>query len=367
MANYIAAAFGAGVTIIVFLLAFDYYGHMAAADYQSRKEAAQQHSISNDIPALLRVSPPVQHEASVESGYLATVGPLLGTFGDFFGGVLNPILTFGTLLGLAITIMMQRAQLIDAQKNTKDSAAVSNIQTFETTFFNLLTLHTATVGDLRFFPAEVKLPSQLAAQLRDNAHPILEFIKYPIENTSGRAVFATVVRTMFEKYRQARQNILDLDIKDPSDVYRIIQERHNDYLGHYFRNMYQLLSFVEEYPSRLADGDGHDEHAARKRYTNILRAQLSAHELTVLFYNCGEQMVDSGEFRELVIEYEMLEHMAIEYCYDKHSLLLKGFTGFAIHDFRKYFEDGGGKLLPGAFGANPQIAKYLTMREMYQL
>lgn len=44
----------------------------------------------------------------------------------------------------------------------------------------------------------------------------------------------------------------------------------------------------------------------------ILRAQLSSNELILLFYNCLEGVVDQGQFKNLLISYNVLEHMPFE-------------------------------------------------------
>jgi hypothetical protein len=45
-----------------------------------------------------------------------------GTFGDFFGGILNPILTFLTFLGLLITIVLQKKELALTRQELHTSA-----------------------------------------------------------------------------------------------------------------------------------------------------------------------------------------------------------------------------------------------------
>lgn len=64
-----------------------------------------------------------QQKEPADPTWLEKTGGYLGTFGDFFGSVVNPILTFGTLVALAITILMQRVQLREAREDAKDSGA----------------------------------------------------------------------------------------------------------------------------------------------------------------------------------------------------------------------------------------------------
>lgn len=76
----------------------------------------------------------------------------LGTLGDFFGGVLNPIFTFLTFFGLIITIVIQRMELRLAREEYEKTVVALNIQAIENTFFNTLNLHHKIVEGLKFDP-----------------------------------------------------------------------------------------------------------------------------------------------------------------------------------------------------------------------
>ena len=71
-----------------------------------------------------------------------------GQWGDFFGGILNPILTFLTFIGLIITIILQQIELKESREEFKRTADAlyeqkkhMEIQSFENTFFKLVDLH----------------------------------------------------------------------------------------------------------------------------------------------------------------------------------------------------------------------------------
>jgi Putative phage abortive infection protein len=67
-------------------------------------------------------------------------------------------------------------------------------------------------------------------------------------------------------------------------------------LGHYFRSLYNLIKFVKE--ANRADG---------RRYTNLVRAQMSDQELLVLFYNC--LTLRGAKFKPLIVEFALLKHL----------------------------------------------------------
>lgn len=363
--NYLAFATVACFTAIIALVLFDLSAHDAAAELADRQALALK-ALNQADDRHWRIQLELPNIPEVESSFLADFGGYAGTFGDFLGGILNPILTFGTLLALAITVLIQRIQLIDEKKRADESALVSNLQTFETTFFNLLNLHSATTLDLKFAPDEILLPSEEQQREQKKINAIQVENRQGAE-VKGRPIFLHIMTTIRQKFDKVnRYSPVDKHITQPSQIYEIIQNKHNHVLGHYFRNLYQILSFVDQYAVHLTNGDDTEEYQARKRYTNILRAQLSAHELNILFFNCMDSIVDDGTFRALLIEYEFLEHMPIEYVYSEHELRISG-SNISINSKIDQYTSLPGLSISstGAFGRNPQFDEYLTIGKLY--
>lgn len=309
----------AGICLIVFLLHFDYKLH---ADAMAPGE---------------------------------TVGKFLGTYGDFFGGVLNPILTFFTFLALVLTMVMQRIQLHDAKLSAIVGERLSRQQTFETTFFNLLNLHNNTVQDLRFDPRAVTVAYEDVDESSEwPDHPDSAPLNRPAPYV-GRAVFSEVLHTLDRK-SYVEQGF------GPIDVYRTIQTDHNHVLGRYFRNLYQILEFIEEYaPSDICGPDSKPKPPG-KRYADMVRAQLSSDELILLFYNCSATIEDFGKFRKLVKKYELLEHMSLRF--DKKTMLLHvaGYSFNIKYELNQYFQSSSEGTIEtaGAFGTNLEVERYLN-------
>jgi hypothetical protein len=357
MASYIAWALVLGITIMLAVLSADYVMHSANARVEGLKadEIARIASQNSNLSAVMS---PILNGVIVQDMVGAEFGSFAGTFGDFFGGVVNPALTFGTLIALAVTILIQRTQLTEEKHRAKEATNVSNLQTFETTFFNLLNLHSSVMSGLNFSGDRVRFfkPKGVYSNTNDAN-----------EIATGRDVFTEVLDAIYHKsstpnYRQALLG------PAPKIMYARIQKGHNHALGHYFRNLYQILAFVDRYRTRLISENSAEEYTLRKRYTNILRSQLSAHELGVLFFNCTDKMVDAGEFRELLIEWEMLEHIPLVYNVKKHYLHLTGYSEYPLdHLINQYLGDVSiTQHKYGAFGNNPQVAHFLEMREIFE-
>lgn len=269
----------------------------------------------------------------------------LGTYGDFFGGILNPILTFFTLIGLCITIIIQRMQLHDAKKEIKRNIETAKLQSFETTFFNMLEQHNQIVREIHF---EIKGLSKIWDL--DHHGSSLEVRFRHLEEGKGRQAFSQLFI------------FLDAAVKhgcaiNQASAYHFIQKKYNHVFGHYFRNLYQILKFVQKASSERPIG--FDE----KFYSNILRAQLSSDELRALLYNCSEALVDDGNFLKLLVHFNFLEHLPLLYDRDTNKLL--DINGGEADDelYSQYFKYrpiyGHGRWTSGAFGSNPDVDLFL--------
>ncbi|OGA57253.1 MAG: hypothetical protein A2710_24340 [Burkholderiales bacterium RIFCSPHIGHO2_01_FULL_64_960] len=266
-----------------------------------------------------------------------TSGSMLGPFGDFFGGVLNPIFTFLTFFGLIITIVIQRMELRLARQEYAKTVVALNTQAVENTFFNVLDLHHEIVGGLSFNPevfpeSQIDMSTRLAGMTRQRKSVV-----------SGRSVFTAVlteVRNRSSTPQQAYEN------------YQFLQTKHNGVLGHYFRNLYQALKLIDSYPDESLD------RSQKEKYASILRSQLSSDELAVLFLNCLAGMVDGGQFRNLIVRYRMLEHLPLRFQDDMFRTTSNDLAIADLHTISYYMTEHPAQVelprkLRGAFGTNP--------------
>ena len=208
----------------------------------------------------------------------------LGQVGDLFGGV-NALFAALAFAGVGIAAYQQ-------WKSTQ----IAFKQSIETTFFSALELHHKITDGLQFdrdrvLPAEYEERKRL---LRLIGKPEPEYS--PV--ASGREVFAEVLRGVAYDANTASS------YQTTIGNYKVLQTQHNYVLGHYFRNLYQIL--------KLVDTDEVIDTRGKQKYASMLRAQLSSDELAVLMINCADSMVDQGEFRGLMVRYRMLEHAPLK-------------------------------------------------------
>ncbi|KPL94540.1 hypothetical protein AN168_13410 [Vibrio splendidus] len=266
-----------------------------------------------------------------------------GEFGDFFGGVLNPIFTFLTLFGLIVTIVIQRQELRLARREYEKTATALNTQAIEVTFFNVIDLHHKIADSLELDLSKIEKASKIELALTEFANYWLK--KKTVNSFIGRPVFDEILEYLSSS--DASPTIV-------VERYSTIQNEHNYILGHYFRNLYQALKLIDSHKKDIVTEKN------KRKYASILRSQLSSKELALLFVNCLEGVSDSGQFKNLLIEYSMLEHLPIKkvsddcyllagtICVDKAMLAqYRNKIDFSGLDFQKYYS--------GAFGKNTDI------------
>lgn len=208
-------------------------------------------------------------------GALSSKAETWGQFGDYIGGVLNPTFSLLALLALLATFTLQIQEFRLSTKELRNSAvalaaqhSAMQRQIFENTFFQLLSLHN---------------------QLLNN----IDLVSQSNNSLKGRDCFAVFVKRANGALKEVHgaHNRLELF----RIAYKRFQKIHEREVGHYFRTLYNLIKFIDS-------TEGIDRHF----YTNIVRAQLSSDEVTLLMYNCISE-VGHEKFKPLVERYSLLK------------------------------------------------------------
>ncbi|OZI44718.1 hypothetical protein CEK29_08420 [Bordetella genomosp. 5] len=204
-----------------------------------------------------------------------------GAFGDFFGGLLNPVVAFLALFWLTRSIQIQRTELRETRRAMSEQSATLDKQRFEDTFFALLDQHNKVLDSL-------------------SARSVYEDFSSEIERVHHHSLrSASYLST-------ARQFLM----------------RHDASVGHYFRILYQLFKLIATNspgstlggrftPDAILDQLPSDEE---KKYANIVRAFLSSHLTQLLAVNCYCKSEDRTywAYKCLVERYSLLEHMPFD-------------------------------------------------------
>jgi hypothetical protein len=220
------------------------------------------------------------------------------SLGSYLQGTTASLFSLGGLLLIYATFRAQQLQISQQEHDQKNQAAQFaaqqdsiNRQNFENSFFQLLGLHREIVSELCIIGL-TRPTSSFTPETR-------EF--------HGKECFQVFRQALRERYTSPemkkflsgflgkeipQKEILDSTIQ----VYESLPAEHHQQLHHYFRNLYHVIKFVKDSPVEN-----------KRRYTSLVRAQLSSLELVLLFYNCLSP-IGKG-FKPLIEEFGLLEHL----------------------------------------------------------
>lgn len=283
-------------------------------------------------------------------GYWGTIEKWAQT-GDFFGGILNPIFALLSLVLIAFTLRqnqkaleqnkdaleinntelsLSRDELRNSVTALNSQVEQSSYQRFETTFFNMLSLQAEILNSLSF-----------------NSESLSSRKNFNDESTGGRDVFGSILRW-----------ITDMDNEVTSlSHYDDFQSAENQVVAHYFRNLYQILKFVNSSSFTIEN---------KTKYIRILRAQLSSNELGLLLFNCLSSKVDNGQFLDLLVKYSFLEHVVLLKNSDDDDFLVSTEHVFISgQNIQKYIKKNKlGEIQENAFGKHPVIKDFCDQQKI---
>ena len=208
---------------------------------------------------------------------------------------LNALFSGLAFLGVIYAILLQKSELalqrkeleltrneVRGQKEQLEAQnAMLKKQNFENTFFSLIDLYISIVNAL-----EIRLP-QLGIPHRDVTF-------------KGRECFSNFFSDLKREYDGERKRAPDSDdlALCKSAYGRFANYRQSD-IGHYFSTLYKIIQFVDS-----------SEIEEKQIYINLLKAQLSSYELSLLFYNCLSEY--SMKYFKLYVEKcGLLEHLSL--------------------------------------------------------
>ena len=218
-----------------------------------------------------------------------------GKFGDTFGA-LNALFAGLAFAGVIYAILLQqrelklqreelelqRKELEDTRAEIRGQKETLQKQNFESSFFQLLNLHSEIVNS-------IVIPRGNVFQ-RD----YIEF--------SGRGCFGYLLENLRNRLKEAiDKNRSKTEVFNDTyeDKFFSIFQTH---IGHYFQHLDNVIKFAQEH-----EFFDEKEFKEKKRYTNFIRAQLSSNELGILFYH--GLSARGAKFKDLVEQYALFEDM----------------------------------------------------------
>ncbi len=208
-------------------------------------------------------------------------------------GSIGLLTSFCGVIFVYVAFLGQQLQNINYNIQFESQKETLDIQRFENSFFNLIQQYQQIVEgiDLKKNIYEI---DQLGIKKKSKSGK--KIIKERIIISTKRDCF----RTMLFKLK-SKLNAGSNDINTVMKEYDLIQYYYKLDLYHYFRFIYHILKFINS--SDL-------EYHLKYKYSSILRATLSAHELVFIFYN-GIHDNGNTHFKPLIEEYSFLKNLDV--------------------------------------------------------
>ncbi|MBL8075338.1 MAG: putative phage abortive infection protein [Nitrospira sp.] len=178
--------------------------------------------------------------------------------------------------GVIFAILLQKSELALQRKELeltrievrgqKEQLEAQNVtlrkQNFENTFFSLISLYISIVDSV-----EIHVP-QLDSPRRD-------------VTIKGRECFLHLFHDLKREYARAHKEAANADdLALCISAYDHFAAYRQSLIGHYFSTLFKIIQFVDN--SEFVDESEIEE---KQIYINLLKAQLSTYELSLLFYN----------------------------------------------------------------------------------
>lgn len=229
-----------------------------------------------------------------------------GTFGDKFSAI-NSLFSGLAFAGVIATLWMQKEDLKIQQKEFEEQMKIQNIQRFENTLFNMLSIQQAIVNELHYIP-------------KDGAEAAPE--------TKGRSVFDFFYNTKITYFGNGvNDRILGIKdfIKEKNNAKVYVDVDELSIFDSYFRHLYRIFKYIDE--STLI------ENVQRYNYACIVRAQLSDNELLMLFYN-ALNIHEDGEykFKNIIERYAIFNNL-------RENMLARGNEDYILYGKGAYMHE----------------------------
>jgi hypothetical protein len=222
-----------------------------------------------------------------------------GVFGDSFG-LLTSLFSGLAFAGLIITILMQRDELalqreeltltreeLNGQRlEMKEQNETLRVQRFENTFFRMLEFLEACRNDIFYQGFQ-----ESSVEGRDAVRTLYKlFVDHSLHDWIREGMEQ---KKTFNDECKTEEGI--------KGKYKIFYEKeYGEELGQYYRTLYNILKLVDR--SDFVDD--------KRVYTNLVRAQLSRYELSLLFYNCISDF-GANKMAPLVKDFRILKHLEV--------------------------------------------------------
>jgi hypothetical protein len=210
-----------------------------------------------------------------------------GPWGDTFGA-LNALFSALAFIAVLFTLKQQRDDLSRQQEQIFRTELDHHVQRFEQTFYELLRLLREARDDVEFMYSKEYRSD--GAPTERNAH----------ERVEGTESFKRANTEMRHWIARAHQADGEVSADAIAKLYlKHVHSRYESTFAPYYRLLYTLLLRIKEDPVLT--------QPQKYRYGNLLRSQLTSHEVALCCYN-GLSAI-SGRFKDLIVEFRLGKYL----------------------------------------------------------
>lgn len=212
-----------------------------------------------------------QHKVHIFDSNYVVDNNLLGTYGDFIGGVLGTIFALISVLFLIRTFRQQKAV------TEKNEEQIEN-QRFNDLFFELLRLYQSEISELCG-----------TTQRKEGNETV-------IINYNNKDFFDYEKELLQRKFKSTTS--YEGNIQKAIKLYMLFYIKHRTKVAACFRTLYRIYDLLD---------NASIKESVKKNYLKIMRAQLTDSELFFIRYN---SMTYYGEnFIDYINKYNVLKHL----------------------------------------------------------
>ncbi len=228
----------------------------------------------------------------------------LGNIGSFTGGVVGALWSLVSVLLFYVTLRLQQKEITlqrhelemtrEEIKGQKEQMVLQNQtlrqQNFENTFFHLLKLHNNLVNEL-----DLREATGTRNVLANGRECFLIYYK---------RLESYIIMANRENGTSVNKASLDATVKG----YVTFFDANQNNLDNYFRSLCQLLHFIDTSSIDISDS-----------YAQFIIAQLSSHELSILFYS-GLNMTDGIKLKNYIEKFGLLQNLDESLVFNKEHI-----------------------------------------------
>lgn len=225
---------------------------------------------------------------------------VLGQFGDFMGGLINPAVGIATTLLILITIVLQRQELKNSIEELRNSNEAISRQSFEQTFFSWL-------GSYRDLVGSATITGGQYSTERTGRNALSRWLDTYLSAYALEGAKTHTIANLAERLKNGPV-LSDDDQLTVSEIARKqwehVYSAGEDHIDSMFRTLYRLIRWIDEQSIDLLDPE------LKWHYVSIIRAQLSIIEMQYLFFN---GLTDRGRnFNKYINRYAIFDNLESE-------------------------------------------------------